>query len=35
MSTKEITTALCKFMTEVPSLSTMTTAKIPTKMEGF
>ena len=31
MSTKEITTALCKFMTEVPSLSTMTTAKIPTK----
>ena len=31
MSTKEITTALCNFMKEVPSLSTMTTAKIPTK----
>ena len=31
MSTKEITTALCNFMKEVPALSTMTTAKIPTK----
>ena len=31
MSTKEITTALCKFMKEVPTLSIMTTAKIPTK----
>ena len=31
MSTKEITTALCNYMKEVPSLSTMTTAKIPTK----
>jgi len=36
MSTKEITTALCKFMTEVPSLSTMTTAKIETRNgKGF
>ena len=36
MSTKEITTALCKFMKEVPSLSTMTTAKIETRNgKGF
>ena len=36
MSTKEITTALCKFMTEVPSLTTMTTAKIETRNgKGF
>lgn len=36
MSTKEITTALCNFMKEVPSLSTMTTAKIQTKSgKGF
>ena len=36
MSTKEITTALCNFMKEVPSLSTMTTAKIETRNgKGF
>ena len=36
MSTREITTALCNFMKEVPALSTMTTAKIPTKNgKGF
>ena len=36
MSTKEITTALCKFMNEVPSLTTMTTAKIETRNgKGF
>ena len=29
--TKEITAALCKFLEEVPSLTTMTTAKIQTK----
>ena len=31
MSTKEITKALNEFMKEVPSLSTLSTAKIPTK----
>ena len=31
MSTKEITAALCKFMQEVPPLTSMSTAKIPTK----
>ena len=29
--TKEITAALCKFMQEVPPLTSMSTAKIPTK----
>lgn len=29
--TKEITAALCKFIQEVPALTSMTTAKIPTK----
>ena len=29
--TKEITAALCKFIKEVPALTSMTTAKIPTK----
>ena len=29
--TKEITAALCKFLQEVPALTSMTTAKIPTK----
>ena len=34
--TKEITTALCKFLGEVPSLTTMTTAKIQTQSgKGF
>ena len=34
--TKEITAALCKFLSEVPALTSMTTAKIPTKNgKGF
>ena len=34
--TKEITAALCKFIKEVPALTSMTTAKIPTKNgKGF
>ena len=34
--TKEITKALCKFIEEVPALTSMTTAKIPTKNgKGF
>ena len=36
MSTKEITTALCAFLDEVPSLTTMTTARIQTQNgKGF
>ena len=34
--TKEITKALCKFLGEVPSLTTMTTARIQTQSgKGF
>ena len=34
--TKEITAALCNFIKEVPALTSMTTAKIPTKNgKGF